>query len=173
MPTTSRPTNMTAKIWKKMAAKDYRDAYVAAHISNTVAAQIVTLREREGWTQKQLAQRSDMNQSRISALEDPNYENYEIATLKRVASAFDVGLTVRFCAYSDVVSWAVNPDPERLMIPTFKTDRAPVVMPDEEGTQSAWPWSLSLQQMPATSEALMQETILNPTIEKQFASADV
>jgi len=41
------------------------------------------LREKEGWTQKQLAQKAGMSQSRISALEDPNYENYEIGTFKR------------------------------------------------------------------------------------------
>jgi transcriptional regulator with XRE-family HTH domain len=108
-----------------MATKDYRDAYVSAHVSNTVASQISMLREKEGWTQKQLAQKAGMSQSRISALEDPNYENYEIGTLKRVASAFDVALTVRFTPFSELVSWVTNLSSEKLLVASFSEDRAP------------------------------------------------
>jgi transcriptional regulator with XRE-family HTH domain len=173
MPTTSGHTNTTAKTWKKMATKDYRDAYVSAHISNTVAAQIVTLREREGWTQKQLAQRSGMNQSRISALEDPNYENYEIATLKRVASAFDVGLTVRFCAYSEVVSWAMNLSSENLTVPTFATDRAPILTPYSAAAEAKLPAELTncLQSTALDFTALMQPFVVIPNINPNPASA--
>lgn len=99
-----------------------RDAFVASHISETVAAQIALLRSERGWTQKDLGARTDMKQSRISALEDPNNENYEIATLKRIASAFDVGLTVRFVPYSEIAKWSVTLGPHRLKVLDFAND---------------------------------------------------
>ena len=80
-----------------MRGKAYRDSFVAAHVSNTIAAQIVALRTQRNWTQTRLAKEAGMKQSRISALEDPNNENIETKTLIRLASAFDIGLMVLFC----------------------------------------------------------------------------
>jgi transcriptional regulator with XRE-family HTH domain len=120
---------MMNKIWKKMLrSKEYRDAYVAAHLSNTVAAQIFLLREREDWTQKQLADATGMRQSRISALEDPNYENFEVGTLRRLASAFDVALSIRFVPFSDVLVWAEYPSSDNLAPVPFKDDRCPTAL---------------------------------------------
>ena len=113
------------QIWKKLKAKEYRDSYVAAHVSNTVASQINMLREQRGWTQKELAQRASMSQSRISALEDPNYENIEVGTLKRLASAFDVALTVRFTPFSELATWTANLSEDKLLIADFANDVLP------------------------------------------------
>jgi transcriptional regulator with XRE-family HTH domain len=110
------------KIWKKMARKGYRDGYVDAHISNTVSSQITKLRTEHNWTQTQLADHAGMKQSRISVLEDPNWENVEIATLKRIASAFDVGLTVRFVPYSYIAEWAAGLSEHRLFVPTYNEE---------------------------------------------------
>jgi transcriptional regulator with XRE-family HTH domain len=98
---------------------------VAAHISNTVTSQIFMLREARGWTQKDLAQRAGMAQSRISALEDPNYENFEIGTLKRVASALDVALTVRYIPFSELATWTAELSTDKLLIPDFANDKLP------------------------------------------------
>lgn len=111
-------------LWKKMASKEYRDSYVAGHISNTVASQILMLREARGWTQKDLAEKAGMGQSRISALEDPNYENIQVGTLRRLASAFDVGLTVRFVPFSEVATWTAELSTEKLLVPDFANDSA-------------------------------------------------
>src|ERR1700730_9271299 len=110
-------------LWKKMTNKEYRDSYVAGHISNTVASQILMLREARGWTQKDLAEKTGMGQSRISALEDPNYENIQVGTLKRLASAFDVGLTLRFVPFSEVVTLTAGLSTEKLLVPDFANDR--------------------------------------------------
>jgi transcriptional regulator with XRE-family HTH domain len=110
------------KIWKKLARKSYRDAFVCAHISNTVAGQIALLRAKRGWTQKELAEKSGMKQSRISALEDPNYENYEVGTLRRIASAFDVALSVRFLPFSSLAEQAANISEAHLWVPSFGED---------------------------------------------------
>ncbi len=114
-------------LWKKMTNKEYRDSYVAGHISNTVASQILMLREARGWTQKELADKTGMGQSRISALEDPNYENIQVGTLKRLASAFDVGLTVRFVPFSEIVTWTADLSSEKLLVPDFTNDRTAVM----------------------------------------------
>jgi transcriptional regulator with XRE-family HTH domain len=106
-----------------MARKGYRDGYVGAHISNTIASQITKLRIENGWTQKQLAQRTGMKQSRISALEDPNWENVEVATLERLASAFDVGLTVRFIAFSDLARWAATLSDDKLIVSRYEQEK--------------------------------------------------
>lgn len=101
--------NSTAKsIWRKMRNKEYRDSFVASHISNTISAQIHSMRKSRSWTQGELASRCDMRQSRISALEDPDFENVEIATLQRLASAFDVALSVRFAPFSEIAQRASN-----------------------------------------------------------------
>ena len=85
-----------------MKNKEYRDSFVAAQIANTISAQINTMRQVRGWTQAELASRCNMRQPRISALEDPDFDNVEIGTLRRIASAFDVALTVRFVPFSEV-----------------------------------------------------------------------
>jgi transcriptional regulator with XRE-family HTH domain len=113
------------QIWKKLRNKEYRDSYVAAHVSNTVASQISMLRERHGWTQKELAQKAGMSQSRISALEDPNYENIEVGTLKRLASAFDVALTVRFTPFSELATWTSELSEAKLLVADFANDSLP------------------------------------------------
>lgn len=115
-----------------MRKKAYRDSYVAAHLSNTIAAQISAMRETRGWTQTQLAEKAGMKQSRISNLEDPNYENIEAATLRRIASAFDVGLTIRFAPFSEVVDWAASISDEKMDVPDFDHDALP-----HYGTSSA------------------------------------
>lgn len=107
------------KIWKKMERKAYRDGYVAAHVSNTVASQILLLRTAKGWTQVQLAEHAGMRQSRISSLEDPNWENVEVATLRRLASAFDVALTVRFTSFSELAGWSATLSEHKLAVPTY------------------------------------------------------
>jgi len=119
--------SMIQKIWKKLKNKEYRDSFVAAHISNTVAAQIAMLRKENGWTQAQLAKEAKTHQSRISDLEDPNYENIEIATLRKLASAFDVALTVRFVPFSDIARWVSSLSPGALAVTEFENDGPAIV----------------------------------------------
>lgn len=98
----SRINSKVKAIWRKLRNKEYRDSFVASQISNTIAAQIFSLREARGWKQAEVAARAGMKQSRISDLEDPNYENYQTRTLVKLASAFDVGLVVRFVPFSEL-----------------------------------------------------------------------
>jgi transcriptional regulator with XRE-family HTH domain len=105
---------------QKLRNKEYRDAFVVESVGTNVAAQIYALRESRHWTQEELAERARMAQARISLLEDPNYQRFTIGTLERLASAFDVGLIVKFAAFGDLLEWTVAaPCCTSLAVPSF------------------------------------------------------
>ncbi len=112
-------------IWSRFNKKAFRDGFVASELSSNVAAQIATLREDRGWTQAELAERAGMAQPRISKLEDPSYETMSVTTLKKLASAFDVGLAIRFVPFSDNVAWSIDTGPAHLSVPSFAEDALP------------------------------------------------
>jgi transcriptional regulator with XRE-family HTH domain len=105
-----------------MLNKEYRDAFVAAQNSNTIAAQISAMRHARGWTQGQLAEKCGMRQPRISALEDPDFENVEIVTLQRLASAFDVGLNVSFVTFSEIARRSTSMKNSSFNVSEFSKD---------------------------------------------------
>ncbi len=113
------------QLWEKMRSKAYRDTFVAAHLSTNIAAQIQTMREARGWSQKQLAERADMAPSRISVMEDPSYDKLTLSTLKRLASAFDVGFVARFEEFSKIADWVANLSPEKMEVRSYADDRLP------------------------------------------------
>jgi transcriptional regulator with XRE-family HTH domain len=118
----SRINSKVKAIWRKLRNKEYRDSFVASQISNSVAAQIFALREARGWKQAEVAARAGMKQSRISDLEDPNYENYQTRTLLKLASAYDVGLVVRFVPFSELAKWSANLSPGDFLPMEFLKD---------------------------------------------------
>ena len=118
----SRINSKVKAIWRKLRNKEYRDSFVASQISNTIAAQIFSLREARGWKQAEVAARAGMKQSRISDLEDPNYENYQTRTLVKLASAFDVGLVVRFVPFSELAKLSANISPKDFLPTEFLKD---------------------------------------------------
>lgn len=109
-----------------MESNEYRESFVASHVSNTIAAQIFMMREDREWTQTKLAEKAGMKQSRISAIEDPDFENVELATLRRLASAFDVGLSVRFVPFSEIAVQAGNLETSDLCVMNFDRDALPM-----------------------------------------------
>ena len=102
--------------------KEYRDAFVSEHIDTGVPFQIKALREQREWSQKELGKKANMHQERISVIEDPSYGKFTIATLKKLASAFDVGLVVRFVPLSDLVEWELNLSSESLKVLSFSEE---------------------------------------------------
>lgn len=125
------------ELWAKMRKKKYRENFVAAHISTNIAAQMQTIRESQQLTQKDLAERAEMSQARISVMEDPSYDKLTLSTLKRIASALDVALIVRFVPFSELVDWVSNLSPEKMLCPTFAQDslNRPLVVLDDVSTK--------------------------------------
>ncbi|MDO9531958.1 MAG: helix-turn-helix transcriptional regulator [Deltaproteobacteria bacterium] len=115
------------KISKRLIAelknKEYRDAFVSEHIDTGIPFQVRALREQRGLTQKELAERAGMKQERISAIENPNNKNaFTLSTLKRLASAFDIALIVRFSPISQLVDWELKLSHESLQAVSFSED---------------------------------------------------
>jgi transcriptional regulator with XRE-family HTH domain len=102
--------------------KATRDAFVSSQMSIPLAFQILALREQRGMTQKQLAEKADMLQPRIAAMERPSGSEPNLRTLKRLASAFDVALVVRFVPFSKLVEWAETFSPDTFIVPSFNDD---------------------------------------------------
>jgi transcriptional regulator with XRE-family HTH domain len=103
-----------------MASKAYRDAYVEQSINNRLAAQIYSLRAHRDWTQADLSDRSGMAQPRISTLET-SCSGVSLNTLKRLASAFDVALVVKFVPFSELTREVAQGRIDR-NIPNFEVD---------------------------------------------------
>ena len=60
-----------------------------------IAFQIITLREKAGLTQKELARLTGTKQSNIARLESADYTSYTLKTLERITKALKARLEVR------------------------------------------------------------------------------
>jgi DNA-binding XRE family transcriptional regulator len=67
-----------------------------AEANDTVARKIYTLRKRAGLTQQQLANLVGTSTSVICRLEDADYQGHSLAMLRRVASALNKRVELRF-----------------------------------------------------------------------------
>jgi transcriptional regulator with XRE-family HTH domain len=102
--------------------KEFRDGFVSAQLSVGLPLQIKALRKQMGWSQVRLAAESGMAQPTISAMENAGHEGFALSSLKKIASAFDVGLVVRFVPYGDLVHWNSEFSPDTFSVPTAKDD---------------------------------------------------
>ena len=107
---------------ESLGDKAYRDGFVSEHINTGLAFQIYTMRQERDWTQAELGRRAGMAQERICTLENPDYGKPNLTTLKRLASAFDVALIVRFAPFSELVDWEVNLSKKDMAVPSFHND---------------------------------------------------
>jgi transcriptional regulator with XRE-family HTH domain len=110
------------EIFQSLSNKEYRDGFVEAEIDEIIAAQIRTMRTDRGWSQAQLGKHIGMAQGRVSVLEDADYGSYTLSTLKRLASAFDVGLLVRFVPFSELAGRAARLGSENLRVPSYDVE---------------------------------------------------
>ncbi len=110
------------KLIKEIKNKEYRDGFVSAHIDIGIPFQIRALREQRCWAQKELAGRAGVAQAWVAKIESPNYSGFSLKTLKKLASAFDVGLIVRFVPISDLVKWELELSSKSLMVLSFDQD---------------------------------------------------
>jgi transcriptional regulator with XRE-family HTH domain len=87
------------------------------------------LRDREGWSQQELAEKIGSTQNAIYRAENPNYGKQTLSTLKKIAAAFDVALVVRFIPFSELVDWVSGTkhvdfglSTETFDLPSFETE---------------------------------------------------
>lgn len=82
-----------------LSNREYRQAFFDSRLNTSVAAQIKANREDRELSQEELGALvpgKSMHQSRISTMESVNYESWSLSTLRRLAAAFDLVLSVRF-----------------------------------------------------------------------------
>jgi transcriptional regulator with XRE-family HTH domain len=85
-----------------------------------IPAQIKAL--RGDMTQNELASVAQMKQSRISAIETPGAVNFNLETLVRLASAFKVGMVVKFVPFSEMLSWENGFSQDSFRVVTVEQD---------------------------------------------------
>ena len=102
--------------------KEYRHAYADEALNTYIATQIKVLREQRALTQKQLALATGMAQPRIAVLEDINYSAWSINTLRRLAEAFDIRLSVKFETFSSLIPEIETFSKESLERASFEDD---------------------------------------------------
>ncbi len=118
-----------ALIGRLTIGPEARVRFVESHLNKGLAFQIRGLRNREDWSQQNLADKLNSNQNAVSRLENPNYGRPTITTLKKIAAVFDVALVVRFVPFSQIVDWVTGTPhtdpgltPETLDVPSFQTE---------------------------------------------------
>ena len=107
----------------KLSSKKYRDAFVAARISQTLAIQLRVLRQRAGLSQPELARELGTSQNAVSRMESPKYGKHSSSTLKKLAAYYDVGLIIRFAPFSEIMDWTLGLKEESVAVPDFAHDR--------------------------------------------------
>ena len=107
---------------KIKASKKFRDAFVSEHIRNTIAFQIRENRLSRNLSQRELADTCNTKQNQISRLEDPDNSKPTISSLRRIASAFECALIVRFVPYSELLDWRMGLSPDSILVPSIHSD---------------------------------------------------
>jgi transcriptional regulator with XRE-family HTH domain len=96
-------SDLKSNLRKEFQDEDFRNIYAEESLNTYIATQIKVLREQQRLTQTELAQKTGMAQPRIAVLEDVNYSSWSINTLRRLAKAFGLRLSVRFETFSSLI----------------------------------------------------------------------
>lgn len=111
---------------KRLAAefqdKEYRESYAESFANEYLATQIQILRKQAGLTQAELGTRIGSNQGRVSVYEDPDYGNWSLDTLRRLAGEFGLWLSFRFEPYGNLIHEASQFTPASLARKGFDDD---------------------------------------------------
>ena len=116
----SAPIILAKQLLDSWKDHDYRSAFVWERVRSSIALQIRALREqRNKMTQKQLGDAIGMAQTWVSRLEDPEYGKMTVATLLRLANAFDADLEIKFCPFSRALDELSKQGTEYFVVPSF------------------------------------------------------
>ena len=102
---------------------EYRHAFADAALGSQIALQIKANRQLRRWSQEELAEKAGMTQSQISRLEDEDYGSWSISSLRRIARAFDLALSVGFQSFPEMLSRDEGITLESLGRPGFDASR--------------------------------------------------
>jgi transcriptional regulator with XRE-family HTH domain len=103
-------------------SKEYRHAFTEETIRTRLTAQIEAMRTERGWDYKKFAEEIDKKVSWAYRLEDPNATVPTIPTLLEVAEAFDIGVDVRFRAFSELLDDVTSLNAKSFSVPSFESE---------------------------------------------------
>ncbi|SPE37337.1 hypothetical protein SBA3_2630007 [Candidatus Sulfopaludibacter sp. SbA3] len=83
---------------------EFSEGYAESFLDSFIATQLKVLREQNGWSQVQLAEKMGKKQTVISRSENINYSSWNISTLKQYARAFRLRLRVSFETYGSLIA---------------------------------------------------------------------
>lgn len=113
--------------------REYRREFVNDRVKSSVALQIRALRaQRNNMTQKQLGDAIGMAQTWVSKLENPEYGKMTVATLLRIAEAFDIDLEIKFRPFSRTVDTLPTQGPDYFTVPSFEEEFGEEPLSSEE-----------------------------------------
>jgi transcriptional regulator with XRE-family HTH domain len=92
------------RLAKKLGNPAFRRRFFRLRAQEEVAQQILELRERRQFRQKDLARAAKMKQSAISRIEKAGYSAWTYKTLLRIAEALDAQLRIVFEPQEDVIA---------------------------------------------------------------------
>ncbi|MFN0166629.1 MAG: helix-turn-helix domain-containing protein [Bryobacteraceae bacterium] len=112
-------TSARQQLLDSIRDKEYRHLFVAERLRASVALQIRALRQQRVMTQTRLGQEIGMAQTWVSKLEDPEYGKMTVATLLRLAEAFDTDLEIKFRPFSSLLRDLPTQDTNYFMVLSF------------------------------------------------------
>jgi transcriptional regulator with XRE-family HTH domain len=115
--------------------KEYREAYADDTLSAYIAAQIRSIREQRTITQEELADLIGTKQAGVSRIENVNYSNWSLRTLRRIAYAFGCRLHVSIETFGSLLDEGASFSRQALERPKFEDD--PVFAGDKIKTPKA------------------------------------
>lgn len=93
--------------WSKDRATRHKQ--MASLLRAGLAYQVRGLREKHGWTRRQLYLKSGVSPHTIKSIEEGTRKNISTKSLEKIATAFNVALIVRFVAFSEVYEFRAIP----------------------------------------------------------------
>jgi len=116
--------NVKEFLANELRTKEARVQYAADLLSARLALQVKTLRMQQELTQEALGKLAGLYQSQVSAMEQISCSSWKVSTLQKLASAFDLALSVKFVSFGKFLDEAVQLDRNALEEPKFADDPA-------------------------------------------------
>jgi len=91
-----KKTNFDLHLEEQLRNPDFAERFKQSDEAWDVALQISALREKAGFSQKDLARKLKTSQQHISRIESPSYEGHSLRMLRRVARLLKVNVRVVF-----------------------------------------------------------------------------
>lgn len=130
-------SEQSERISKLLHNQESRASYISSKLAVLVPAQIRTLRlksiEPPMPYQKDLAQESGMQQSRISMFETPGAANMTLETIAKIAAALRVGVVLKFVPFHDMLRWENSFSPDAFDVQRLQDDED-FIHPEAERT---------------------------------------